>query len=149
MSSKKQLQSCIQCNTPGLYITFPPNDTITCPFCQLQFEPNDNDEFNNFNYCPNCKTIFGVGCMHGMGNHPDNIYNTYVMSGYRYQGQTHEGMLVFDSDASARQFSDLAKRKELQVTFQCSCDGYEFACPKALNPHNKEPHKDKVITYGV
>jgi hypothetical protein len=142
--SKKQLQICDDCDIPGLYVTgIDDFYTIKCPFCQFHIKESDLELDNDYDiiYCKQCKVIFTKGCIHGT-----NIYNTGIMSGYTYNNNNYNGMLVFNTDDSVKEFAQLIKSKKLQVSFECSCNGNEYTCTKVND--SETPHTNKIIIFG-
>lgn len=109
---------CCLCNKEGFISEICDGaDYVTCPLCK---EPDycsgikssnseifkkhfscdcpepiddDDDTFSTFKFCPECKIVYTLGCIH----QGDEIKNAHFISKWEYKGEIYYGMPCFES----------------------------------------------------
>jgi len=100
------------------FITTPQGaNYITCPFCNEWIDSSDDNYFENIEmeYCAHCKILFDLGCVYAELGCTDDIYYAKLVSKWEYNGEVHDGMILFDN------YIELADNKIKILETICTC----------------------------
>lgn len=150
----KKNVKCICCDSHGFYIETPSGaDFITCPLCNTFTEFTINKEdfelLNNvinhtpdkiYEYCDDCKILFGASHQHNESGCTDSIYHAIFISRYSLDNIIYEGLPKFNSLQELNDLLESGKLKILDCSCTCNNDDYcEFSY------YNIDKLKEKTI----